>query len=259
MGTFLFDDIVFGPVQSRRLGESLGINLLPVNLKVCNFDCIYCECGLSAQSNLGSSKIPTREEVHSALRIRLFQYREQHKKIDTITFAGNGEPTLHPDFEGIISDTLALRDELAPTAKVAVLSNATLIRKSAVRKSLLKVDYNILKLDSAKEETIRLINCPGESFSLASLVEDLQSFHDNLVIQTLFLKGRYKHFQFDNASDEEVKLWLDLIRKIKPLQVMIYTIARDTPVEHLEKISESRLREIASQVEALGTDVQISA
>jgi wyosine [tRNA(Phe)-imidazoG37] synthetase (radical SAM superfamily) len=259
MATFLFNDIVFGPVHSRRLGVSLGINLLPANSKVCSFDCIYCECGRNPESRHGKTALPARSEVAEKLKKTLLSMQEEDALPDVITFAGNGEPTLHPDFAEIIEDTLLLRYQLAPKARIAVLSNASMLGKKKVFKALLKVEDNIQKLDSAFEETLRIMDCPAKNFILRRVVDQLTAFNGKVIIQTMFLKGRYKNQHFDNTTSVEVEAWINLLKKIKPSQVMIYTIARDTPVHTLEKISETELNRIALQVQNEGFSVQVSA
>lgn len=260
MTTFLFDKIIFGPVNSRRLGNSLGINLLPVSKKVCNFNCLYCECGLTnIDSTEKDTSLPSRKEIQIKLEKTLKEYSESGEIIDSITFAGNGEPTLHPSFPQIIDDTIALRNIYYPNTKIAVLSNATLIARNDIHIALQKIDCNILKLDSANEETIRKINCPAENFSLKLLIEQLRTFKSNLTIQTLFVKGEYNGYAFDNSSDEELKAWLQIIKELNPEQVQVYTIARDTPISTIEKISEKKLNAIASEVKKLGIDVTISS
>ena len=254
MPTFLFDKIIFGPVKSRRLGQSLGINLLPTNSKVCNFDCIYCECGLTDSTK---GDFPTRVEVAEKLEQFLKFSLHENKSIDAITFAGNGEPTLHADFEGIIDDTFALRNKYYPKAVIALLTNATTIASQKVQRAFNKIDQNILKLDSVHPKTVDLLNCPIGHFNLEKTIEKLQSIK-NVIVQTMFIKGIYKNVPFDNSGMDEVGPWLEAIRKIKPSLVMIYTIARDTPFDTLEKVSEERLKEIGSMVEELGIEVQIS-
>jgi wyosine [tRNA(Phe)-imidazoG37] synthetase (radical SAM superfamily) len=258
MATFLFNEIVFGPVQSRRLGISLGINLLPLDCKLCNFNCLYCECGFTDKLSENDQRIPTREEVYLKLKKTLSGYKSDGKKLDTITFAGNGEPTLHPSFAYIIEDSIALRDELLPAVKIAILSNGSFIGRDDIKKALLKVDYNILKLDSSNEETIRKINCPTGNFSIDKLIENLTELKDNLTIQTLFIKGNYSGFYFDNTTDIEVDGWLQILEKLRPKLVMVYTIDRDTPVKSLEKTSFAKLNEIAGRVEQLGIPVIVS-
>lgn len=259
MATFLFDKIIFGPVSSRRLGVSLGINLLPTQVKVCSFDCIYCECGRNPKKYDEKVILPSRTEVAQKLEEKLLEMAATSQLPDVITFAGNGEPTLHPDFAGIIDDTIELRDRLAPKARIAVLSNATMIHKKSVFDALLKIEDNIQKLDSAFEETVRLLDCPAKNFNLQETVEQLADFQGRVIIQTLFVRGTYNGKTIDNTTEEEVLAWLELLKKIKPSQVMIYTIARDTPINTLQKVSATDLQMIASQVEKAGFPVQVSA
>ncbi len=258
MPTFLFDKIIFGPVKSRRLGVSLGINLLPTDVKVCSFDCIYCECGRNPKKYEAKAVLPSRIEVQQKLKEKLEEMVAENMLPDVITFAGNGEPTLHPEFAGIIDDTIELRDLLSPKARIAVLSNATMIHKKEVFRALLKVDDNIQKLDSAFEETIQLLDCPNKNFNLSKTVDQLAAFHGKVIIQTLFVRGTYKEQTVDNTSEKEIYEWIELLKKIKPSQVMIYTIARDTPVDTLEKISLHELNSIAGKVKSAGFDVQVS-
>ncbi|SHF55819.1 Wyosine [tRNA(Phe)-imidazoG37] synthetase, radical SAM superfamily [Mariniphaga anaerophila] len=258
MATFLFDKIIFGPVKSRRLGVSLGINLMPVDVKVCSFDCIYCECGFTPKTRTKKAMLPSREEVRKKLDEKLHEMKADKQLPDVITFAGNGEPTLHPQFAGIIDDTIELRNQLAPDASIAVLSNSTMLHKPDVFNALLKIEDNILKLDSAFDETVNLINCPKNDYSLDSVVEQFKSFNGKVIVQTLFVKGSLKGVVVDNSTEKEVSAWLEKIQEIKPKQVMIYTIARDTPVNSLEKVSAEKLDAIAAKVEKAGFKVQVS-
>ena len=258
MATFLFDQIIFGPVKSRRLGVSLGVNLLPTDSKVCSFDCIYCECGWNPKKREKKVVLPTRNEVRQKMEEKLSQMLVENELPDIITFAGNGEPTLHPEFPGIIDDTIELRNRLTPRARIAVLSNATMLHKPDVISALLKVEDNIQKLDSGFEETIRKMDCPASHFKLADVVKNLKSFNSQVIIQTMFLRGTYKGEIIDNSTKEEITAWLKLIADIKPSQVMIYTIDRDTPASGLEKLKIDELHQIADQVRALGLQVQVS-
>ena len=259
MATFLFDKVVFGPVTSRRLGVSLGINLLPDDAKLCNFDCIYCECGWSnAPDQPKKKQFHTRNEVSEALESKLQEMVANNQLPDVITFAGNGEPTMHPNFLDIINDTLALRDKYSPKARVAVLSNATMLNNEKVIEALYKIDQNILKIDSAFDETIQLIDQPIKPINVKWLVEKLKSFKGELIIQTMFVKGSFKGKELDNSTETEVNAWVDVVKEINPKEVMIYTIARDTPIDTLEKVSLDRLNEIASRIKALGIDTQVS-
>ena len=258
MGTFLFDEFIFGPVKSRRLGRSLGINLLPRKSKWCNFNCLYCECGLTPDPfPKDIAAIPSRKEVRIALELALADFRTKNERIDSITFAGNGEPTLHPDFPGIVEDTVSLRDKLFSDAEIAVLSNATLVGNHNIRIALKKVDLNILKLDSAVEETIRKINCPKGKFSITELINNLKWFENNLIIQTLFLKGTYNGYSFDNTAPAEIAQWMAVLKILNPKQVMIYSLDRNTPVEELQKIDANKLEEIALGVRNMGISAQV--
>jgi wyosine [tRNA(Phe)-imidazoG37] synthetase (radical SAM superfamily) len=259
MSTFLFDEIIFGPVKSRRLGVSLGINLLPVEKKICNFDCIYCECGWTDAGQKASGGLPRRKEVFNALEKKLSLMKAEGTAPDVITYAGNGEPTLHPEFEGIIDDSIVLRDRFFPGARIAVLSNSTTIRNPAIKAALLKVDQNILKFDSAFDSTIKIHNQPRVQISAAELIEDLASFNGRVIIQTLFLRGKHGNDILDNTTREEINGWLAALEKIRPSEVMIYTISRDTPEgAELEKVPSAELREIAGLVEKLGIKTQVS-
>ncbi len=258
MATFLFDKIIFGPVKSRRLGVSLGINLLPTDVKVCSFDCIYCECGFTPKDYKKKVTLPSRSEVREKLEAKLQEMAAANELPDVITFAGNGEPTLHPEFGGVIDDTIELRDKLAPNARIAVLANATMNYKKPVFEALLKIKDNIQKLDSAFEETVKLLDAPKGNFELAKIVERLIAFDGKLIIQTMFVRGSFNGQTIDNTTEKEISAWLDLLKKIKPRQVMIYTIARDTPVQTLEKVPIEELNVIANRVRELGLDVQVS-
>jgi wyosine [tRNA(Phe)-imidazoG37] synthetase (radical SAM superfamily) len=259
MGTFLFDKIIFGPVKSRRLGVSLGINLLPGRKKVCNFNCIYCECGWSQSVEAEGGYLPSRSEVYEALASRLQEMKVKNQRPDVITFAGNGEPTLHPDFHGIIDDTIKLRNKFFPGARIAVLSNSSTITKPAVKDALLKVDMNILKLDSAFDLTVHTHNQPRVNVRVNELIENLKKFNGKLIIQTLFLKGSYNGKTIDNTTPEEVGAWLEALKKIRPSEVMIYTFSRETPEGSLlNKVPVEELRRIALKVEMLGITTQVS-
>ncbi len=261
MGTFLFDEIIFGPVRSRRLGVSLGINLLPTKRKICNFNCIYCECGWTRQVEKSPARLPERKEVFDALDLKLSEMKASGQTPDVITYAGNGEPTLHPAFAGIIDDSIALRNKYFPGARIAVLSNATTITDRRVKTALLKVDMNILKLDSAFDSTICLHNQPASEIKVKDLINNLAGFNGKLIIQTLFLRGTYNGTIIDNTTPEELDAWLKAIEKIRPAEVMIYTISRDTPPEGgvLNKVPSKELKAIASMVEKLGIKTQVSS
>lgn len=254
MATFLFDKIVFGPVKSRRFGKSLGINLLPENRKVCSFNCLYCECGWTDNE---TDPLPASEDVINALELRLKMMASESGLPDTITFAGNGEPTLHPDFLSIMQHTVKIRDIQSPETKIAVLSNATRIHKKDVVEGLLLADYNVLKLDAGTDRTLNLINNPKKQIKVSDLVNALKVFNGNLIIQTLFFRGMFAGETIDNTTSEEVGLWLEHLQKISPREVMIYSLERDTAAFDLEKINRNELESIALKVENLGIKTQV--
>lgn len=282
MSGFFFEQVIFGPVRSRRLGISLGVNLLPLDKKACTFNCLYCECGWTGGTEGGREGLreggregegqqgvvsnericrgtgfPVREVVRAELERKLSAMAARNDMITNITFAGNGEPTLHPDFPGIIDDAVALRDKYFPSTGIAVLSNASLATGKKVVNALLKVDQNILKLDAGTEETFQRINNPRIKITLRQIIENLTRFEGKLIIQSLFVKGTYHNKTFDNTTNGEVTAWLGHLDKIRPQCVMIYPIARETPIEDAEKISMEKLQEIAKRVEALGIRAEI--
>ena len=257
MSTILFPAPIFGPVHSRRLGVSLGVNLMPADGKLCSFDCVYCECGFNKPSHSGSKR-PSREQVKTDLEKQLQKMVEEGRLPDVITFAGNGEPTLHPDFAGIIDDTIALRDQYCPQAKVSVLSNATMAFKPDVRDALLKVDNNILKLDTVDPDFIQLVDRPVGKFDVNKIIDDLAAFHGKVIVQTMFLKGKYQGRDVDNTGDYYVTPWLKALEKIKPEAVMVYTIDRETPAHELLKATPDELDAIVARIKALGIDASAS-
>ena len=256
MATFLFNEIMFGPVKSRRLGVSLGVNLLPTKSKVCSFDCIYCECGWTNSAE--SAKLPSRNEVKQRMQERFEQMQANADDLDVITFAGNGEPTLHPSFAEIIDDTIELRNRYFPKARVAVLSNSTMLHKKMVVDALLKVDQNILKLDSGYDSTIQLLNQPHTAITVDKIVENLEQLEGNFILQTMFVRGTFKGKVIDNTTDAELNRWLMLVKRLMPKEVMVYTIARDTPIETLTKVPHNELNAIADRVREFGIPVQVS-
>ncbi len=256
--TALYNDIIFGPVRSRRLGLSLGVNLLPTESKLCSFDCIYCECGWNAD-HPGRRRFNDRADVSRLLGETLRRMVAEGTPPDVITFAGNGEPTLHPDFEAVIDDTIALRDALCPSAKISVLSNATQLHRPEVCRALRRVDNNILKLDSAFDTTVRQMNLPQSAdYSVERVVEQLRSFNGQMILQTMFLRGEYNGTPIDNTTEEEVSAWLRLVERIAPRQVMVYSLDRDTPCPTLEKVPKEELQAIAVRVEALGIPCSVA-
>lgn len=253
--TILFHSTIFGPIHSRRLGVSLGVNLMPSDGKVCSFDCIYCEAGYNAQGT-GKSGLPSREKVREDLEKKLSDMHYNGDSLDVITFSGNGEPTLHPDFAGVIDDTLALRDRFYPDAKVSVLTNSTRIFDPAVAQALKKVDNNILKLDSAINPTMRLIDAPvSKEFTVERVVEALKQFKGTGVIQTMLLRGEHNGQHVDNTTPEEVDALIKAYKEIAPKEVMLYSLDRSTPEEKLKKVEKEELDRIADQVREAGINV----
>lgn len=253
--TVLFHSTVFGPIHSRRLGVSLGINLMPDDGKVCSFDCLYCEAGFNSQGK-GTSGLPTRAEVKADLEAKLLAMKENGEKPDVITFSGNGEPTLHPEFSGVIDDTIELRDRLCPEAKVSVLTNSTRIFNPEVAEALKKVDNNILKLDSAVEQTMRLIDRPAsKDFTVDRVVEGLKQFRGTGVIQTMILRGEHDGIPVDNTTDREIEALIDAYKSIGPKEVMLYSLDRSTPEERLVKVERPELEAIANRIREAGINV----
>jgi wyosine [tRNA(Phe)-imidazoG37] synthetase (radical SAM superfamily) len=252
-----FPDIIFGPVQSRRLGASLGINLLPRHGKWCNFDCIYCECGWNREG-LADRQLPARADVRRALEAKLRALAAEEKLPDAITFSGNGEPTIHPAFAAVVDDVLALRNRYAPAAKVCVLSNATTLLRDDVFAALRKTDCPILKLDAAVTATALRMNNPAGAYAVEQVVAAMQRFQHDFILQTMFLRGTHQGAVIDNAAPEAVRRWLALVALLRPREVMIYTIDRETPAQGLRKVPLQELEQIAAQVKQLGVPVRVA-
>lgn len=257
MSGFLFEQIVFGPIRSRRLGISLGINLLPLDQKLCSFNCLYCECGWTGPSRSNCISWPNRQQVKQELEKKLAAMKGKNALLDTITFAGNGEPTLHPEFAQIIDDTIAVRNQYYPAASISVLSNASMAGDEQVAAALMKTEQNILKLDAGTQATFEKINNPAINISLEQTLANLMKFRGRMIIQTLFVQGDYHGLPIDNTTDEELEAWLGHLGLLQPRLVMIYPIARATPAEGLQKVSTQRLMEIAAKVEALGIATEV--
>ena len=250
----LFGEIAYGPIHSRRLGTSLGVELMPLEHKLCTFNCVYCECGWNEP--VIHPKLPSREEVRAALEAKL----KENLPLDVITFSGNGEPTLHPDFLGIIKDTISLRDQYCPKAKVSVLSNSTQLGRPDVVKALRLCDNRILKLDAATDEMMRRIDLPvNEHLDVATIIDWLKQFNGDFILQTCFLKGMHNGLILDNTTSEELSAWYQVVDELHPKQIMIYVIDRKTPEEHLEKIPREKMESIAAPLIAKSYDVIISA
>lgn len=246
------EETVFGPIFSRRLGSSLGINLLPVNGKICTFDCIYCECGWNRDGR-GDTRLPNAAEVREALEAKLKQLEADGVPVDSITFSGDGESTINPDFPQIIDDTLALRDKYYPSAKVSVLSNATQVHRPEILKALRKVDNPIMKIDAPTNELVEKINHPTPGYDVNRVVEALRQFNGDFVLQTMFLKSK----DFDSSSPEVLNGWMDIVRLLKPREVMAYTIDRPTPEEGLQKFTVEEMRAFLKPLIEEGFNLQI--
>ena len=259
MQTVLFHSTIYGPIHSRRLGMSLGINLMPNDGKICSFDCLYCEAGFNAQG-AGKDGVPSREAVKRQLKRKLEEMKEQGQTLDVITFSGNGEPTLHPEFKKVVDDVLRLRTQYFPNAKVSVLSNSTMAGKAAVADALRKVDNNILKLDSAMPRTFRVLNRPVSPNCLPEgVIADLKQFGGQCVVQTIMVRGEYNGERVDNTTDDELDALLSAYLQIRPREVMLYSIDRKTPAENLEKVSKEELERIAQRFRDSGITVQVNA
>ena len=246
------EETVFGPIFSRRLGSSLGINLLPVNGKICTFDCIYCECGWNKDGR-GDTRLPKAAEVRDALEAKLQKLVQEGVPVDSITFSGDGESTIHPDFPQIIDDTLALRDQYYPSAKVSVLSNATQVHRPEIFEALRKVDNPIMKIDAPTNELVEKINKPAPGYDVNRVVEALKWFNGDFILQTMFLRSK----DFDSSSPEVLLPWMDLVRLLKPREVMAYTIDRPTPEEGLQKFTVEEMRAFLDPLIREGFNLQI--
>lgn len=258
MQTVLFHSTIFGPIKSRRLGVSLGINLMPNDGKICSFDCLYCEAGFNAQGP-GKDGIPSRESVKKGLKRKLEAMQAAGESLDVITFSGNGEPTLHPHFLEVVRDVMRLRDQYYPQARVSVLTNSTMVGKPQVAQALKMVDNNIVKLDSAIAATFRQVNRPSSPNVIPQgVIEDLKQFAGQCVVQTMMLRGTWEGHHFDNTTDPEVAALIEAYKAIQPREVMIYSIDRKTPAQDLEKISAQELESIAHRISAAGIPVRFN-
>ena len=247
-----FDEIVFGPIRSRRLGTSLGVNVLPTKGKLCNFDCIYCECGWN-KDGAQDRRFPTYAEVAAALEQKIAACAAEGTPVDSITFSGNGEPTMHPDFPAVIDLILSLRDRYYPAAKVSVLSNATLVGRPEVAQALMKVDNPILKIDASSDELVQKINKPVGHYRLDEVVESLMQFKGRFILQTMFLKSP----DFDTAAPESLQRWMEIVRELHPREIMVYTIDRETPDKSLGKYTVEEMTALVQPLLDEGYKIQI--
>ncbi|MBO7652007.1 MAG: radical SAM protein [Bacteroidales bacterium] len=253
MATFLFDNIIFGPVKSRRLGNSLGVNLLPVNAKFCSFNCVYCECGWNSKGvkielpRLGDI-VPVMEKYFS----------ENKQPLDVITFAGNGEPTINPDFPEIVAETVRLRDKYLPNVKISVLTNASNLGNDKVVAALKMIDEPILKVDTFIQSDFELINQPASGLSIATIVDNIAGNFEHPIIQTMFLRGNINGTFFDNTTDESLRVYFETLKRLNPSQVMVYSIARETPLSGLQPVAADELENIGAKIRSLGFNVLVT-
>ena len=259
MQRVLFHSTIFGPIHSRRLGTSLGINPLPDDGKICSFDCLYCEAGYNAQGH-GTTGVPSREDVARLLGEKLAAMKASGEHLDVITFSGNGEPTLHPDFEGVIDDTIALRNRYFPEVKISVLTNSTRLGSESVHRALSKVDNNILKLDSAIADTVQALDRPAPGYDLSAVIDRIASFGRQGIVQTMICRGEHDGKPLDNSTEAEIKALIEAYLRIMPGEIMLYTIDRPTPEVNLRRVTREELEAIAARITAAtGIPVQVSA
>ncbi len=247
-----FEEIVFGPIVSRRLGSSLGVNLLPSKGKLCNFDCVYCECGWN-KDGMNDKVFPKYEDIEAALEEKMSKLAAEGTPVDSITFSGNGEPTVHPDFPKVIDATLRYRDKYFPNARVSVLSNATMIDRPAVAEALMRIDNPILKIDASSDELIMKINRPVGHYKLDEVVEAMMRFNGNFILQTMFLRSP----EFDTAGPAALAAWMDIVRKVRPREIMVYTIDRETPDKSLAKYTVEEMTSFVQPLIDEGFKIQV--
>ena len=254
---FLWESIAFGPIHSRRLGSSLGINVSPTDVKICSFDCIYCECGWTLRKDIDAKNFAPADIVLQAIEAKLQKCKAENTHIDSITFSGNGEPTLHPQFSEIIDGLLVIRDKYYPEAVITVLTNSTQLLKDEVRRALLKIENPMLKLDAGLPELYQLINRPTIPITLEQTLEGLRDFLVKFIMQSMFLKGIIDGTPFDNTSEENVTAWLKIVDELRPKRVVLYSLDRETPAKQLVKVYRNDLEPIADRVRALGIEAHV--
>lgn len=260
--TVIYSSPIFGPIKSRRLGISLGINIMPGDGKCCSFDCIYCECGLN-RDHRPTQPLPTVKQVEEKLQEKLSAMKDGGEHLDVITFSGNGEPTLHPYFPDIVEMVKKQRNRYYPDAKVSVLSNSTQVHREEVRRALLSVDNALMKLDTVTPEYIKLVDQPNGKYDVNTVIENLEKMQGRIIIQTMFMRGRIKDrngntVSVDNCSDAYIEPYIEALERIKPLQVMIYTLDREWPTPGLEKADRTTMDEIAEKIRAHGFETKVS-
>ncbi len=264
MQRVLFHETVFGPIHSRRLGTSLGINLSPVDGKMCTFDCLYCEAGYNAQGP-GKAGLPTPAAVEEQLRAKLAELHSKGEKADSITFSGNGEPLMHPQFPEIMDIVLRLRDEYSPEAVVSVLTNATLVSRPDKAEALARADKAILKLDSAVGGTMAALDRPGSSgYTPRAAIDGIKAFAASkpaarVIVQTMITRGEHDGKPVDNSTPSEIDALIEAYREIGPQEIMLYSVDRPTPERSLQKVPREELEAIAARVTAAtGAQVDVA-
>lgn len=258
MATFLWSDIVFGPIHSRRVGTSLGINLLPLSGKLCSFDCVYCECGaMSSGIPREKRRMPSLGQVEDAMSSRFAELHAEGVKVDSISFTGNGEPTLHKDFPAIVDKVVELRDKYFPQAVISVFSNSTTVGRPGVFDALMKVDNRIMKVDCSDAGIVELVNRPAGHFSLEKVLKDLERFNGDFILQTMFFKGSLGGREVDLTEPGLVAGWSDIVRRLHPSKIMAYSLDRDTPVAGLRKVSREELQAITAPLRDEGFEIEI--
>ena len=238
--------IIYGPVRSRRLGLSLGINLLPTDYKLCSFNCVYCQYGWTKKATLAPTQeladLPGLAAIATAIEAALEQLASAGKTVDSITVCGNGEPTLYPQLAEVIVAAKELRDRYLPQARLAILSNSSTVGDPAVREALDLLDLKIMKFDAGSEEMFRQLNHPRAPIYMGDIVTGLKELK-NIILQSLFVQGRVT-----NADPDSVGLWAEKVREIRPIGVQVYTLEREPADLRIEKVSLTTLQWIAEQV-----------
>jgi wyosine [tRNA(Phe)-imidazoG37] synthetase (radical SAM superfamily) len=245
----LKEGIIYGPVNSRRLGRSVGINLLPVRGKVCSFDCIYCQYGHTRVKTLdpGPEGFPTFGEVILAAETAL----KSAPDFDSFTFSGNGEPTLHPQWPEIVEAVRQLRDRHRPGVRLSLLSNSSTAVRPQVQATLLRLDAPIMKLDAGDDVTLAAINRPVNGIRVKSILDGLAGV-PGLIIQSVMLEG-----VVTNSAGNAFENWLGALAMLRPLQVQVYSTDRPVPVAGVERVRPERLQEIAARAaDQTGLDVR---
>lgn len=242
----LQNNIIYGPVKSRRLGSSLGINILSPEKKICNFNCVYCQYGwtnINSNDLSDTSSFISTADVLISVEKALFALSPSP---NYITLSGNGEATLHPDFDNIVEGVLILRDEFAPESKTAILSNSMGVMDQKIRNSLSKLDERIMKLDCGDEHLFKIYNRPVLPTKLDSIVLGL-SLLDNVTIQTLFTVGEH-----GNSNEKQVDNWIDKLKVISPIDVQIYTLDRGYPSNKIYPVAFDWLHELEVKLNGAG-------